>query len=70
MDNIRFDFSDFHRYGSAFYQFLGLRKRGPDGKILNPWNIAYGASSLGLKAASLVIGAVSFAAILMIWLGR
>ena len=24
----------------------------------------------GLKAASLVIGAVSFAAILMIWLGR
>ena len=27
MDNICFDFSDLHRYGSAFYQFLGLRKR-------------------------------------------
>ena len=27
MDNIRFDFSDLHRYDNAFYQFLGLRKR-------------------------------------------
>lgn len=27
MDNISFDFSDFHRHGSAFYQFLALRKR-------------------------------------------
>ena len=27
MDNIRFDFSDFHRYGSAFYEFLALRKQ-------------------------------------------
>lgn len=26
MDNIRFDFSDFHRYGRAFYEFLALRK--------------------------------------------
>ena len=24
MNNIRFDFSDFHRYGSAFYEFLAL----------------------------------------------
>lgn len=27
MDNICFDFSSFHRHGSAFYQFLALRKR-------------------------------------------
>lgn len=27
MDNIHFDFSDFHRYGSAFYDFLALRKQ-------------------------------------------
>lgn len=27
MDNICFDFSNFHRHGSAFYQFLALRKR-------------------------------------------
>ena len=27
MENIRFDFSDFHRYGRAFYQFLALRKK-------------------------------------------
>jgi N-acyl-L-homoserine lactone synthetase len=27
MDCVRFDFSDMHRYGSAFYQFLGLRKQ-------------------------------------------
>lgn len=27
MNNIRFDFSDFHRYGSAFYEFLALRKQ-------------------------------------------
>ncbi len=26
MENIRFDFSDFHRHGSAFYEFLALRK--------------------------------------------
>lgn len=27
MENIRFDFSDFHRHGRAFYDYLGLRKR-------------------------------------------
>lgn len=27
MDNIRFDFSDFHRHGRAFYEFLALRKQ-------------------------------------------
>lgn len=27
MNNIRFDFSDFHRYGSAFYEFLALGKQ-------------------------------------------
>jgi len=27
MDNICFDFSDFHRHGSAFYKFLALRKQ-------------------------------------------
>ncbi|MEO8241721.1 MAG: acyl-homoserine-lactone synthase [bacterium] len=27
MENIRFDFSDFHRYGRAFYEFLQLRKK-------------------------------------------
>jgi N-acyl-L-homoserine lactone synthetase len=27
MDNLRFDFSTFHRHGNAFYQFLSLRKR-------------------------------------------
>ena len=27
MDNIRFDFSDFHQHGSAFYEFLQLRKK-------------------------------------------
>lgn len=27
MENIRFDFSDFHRHGSSFYQFLALRKK-------------------------------------------
>ncbi len=27
MENIRFDFSDFHRHGTAFYDYLGLRKR-------------------------------------------
>ena len=27
MENIRFDFSDFHRHGRAFYEFLELRKR-------------------------------------------
>ena len=27
MDSIRFDFSDFHRHGPAFYEFLSLRKR-------------------------------------------
>jgi N-acyl-L-homoserine lactone synthetase len=27
MDNITFDFSDFHRHGSAFYEFLTLRKQ-------------------------------------------
>ena len=27
MENIRFDFSDFHRHGRAFYEFLQLRKR-------------------------------------------
>lgn len=27
MENIRFDFSDFHRYGRAFYEFLALRKK-------------------------------------------
>ena len=27
MDNIRFDFSDFHRHGRAFYGFLELRKK-------------------------------------------
>lgn len=27
MENIHFDFSDFHRYGSAFYEFLALRKQ-------------------------------------------
>ena len=26
MDNIRFDFSNFHRHGSAFYDYLALRK--------------------------------------------
>jgi N-acyl-L-homoserine lactone synthetase len=27
MDNIRFDFSSFHRHGRAFYEFLALRKQ-------------------------------------------
>ena len=27
MENIRFDFSDFHQHGRAFYEFLQLRKR-------------------------------------------
>jgi len=27
MENIRFDFSDFHRHGRAFYEFLELRKK-------------------------------------------
>ena len=27
MENIRFDFSDFHRHGRAFYEFLALRKK-------------------------------------------
>ncbi len=27
MQNIRFDFSNFHRHGSAFYDFLALRKK-------------------------------------------
>ena len=27
MHNVRFDFSDFHRHGTAFYQFLALRKK-------------------------------------------
>jgi N-acyl-L-homoserine lactone synthetase len=27
MDNIRFDFSDFHHHGRAFYEFLQLRKK-------------------------------------------
>ena len=27
MENIRFDFSDFHQHGSAFYEFLQLRKK-------------------------------------------
>jgi N-acyl-L-homoserine lactone synthetase len=27
MENIQFDFSDFHRHGRAFYEFLALRKR-------------------------------------------
>ncbi len=27
MQNISFDFSDFHRYGPAFYEFLALRKK-------------------------------------------
>ena len=27
MENIRFDFSDFHRHGRAFYEYLELRKR-------------------------------------------
>lgn len=27
MDTVRFDFSDFHRHGTAFYEFLALRKR-------------------------------------------
>ncbi len=27
MQNIRFDFSDFHRHGRAFYEFLELRKK-------------------------------------------
>ena len=27
MENIRFDFSDFHRHGRAFYEFLALRKQ-------------------------------------------
>ncbi len=27
MDNICFDFSDFHRHGNAFYKFLALRKQ-------------------------------------------
>ena len=27
MENIRFDLSDFHRHGSAFYEFLALRKK-------------------------------------------
>ena len=27
MENIKFDFSDFHRHGRAFYEFLALRKR-------------------------------------------
>ena len=27
MENICFDFSDFHRHGRAFYEFLALRKR-------------------------------------------
>ena len=27
MENIQFDFSDFHRYGRAFYEFLELRKQ-------------------------------------------
>lgn len=27
MNNISFDFSDFHRHGSAFYDFLALRKQ-------------------------------------------
>ncbi len=27
MENIRFDFSDFHRHGRAFYEFLQLRKQ-------------------------------------------
>jgi N-acyl-L-homoserine lactone synthetase len=27
MDNLRFDFSNLHTHGNAFYQFLGLRKR-------------------------------------------
>lgn len=27
MKNIRFDFSDFHQHGCAFYQFLALRKK-------------------------------------------
>ena len=27
MENIQFDFSDFHRYGRAFYEFLELRKK-------------------------------------------
>ncbi len=27
MDNITFDFSNFHRHGSAFYEFLTLRKQ-------------------------------------------
>ena len=27
MENIRFDFSDFHQHGRAFYEFLQLRKK-------------------------------------------
>ncbi len=27
MQNVRFDFSNFHRHGSAFYDFLALRKK-------------------------------------------
>ena len=27
MENIRFDFSNFHRHGTAFYDFLALRKQ-------------------------------------------
>lgn len=27
MENIRFDFSNFHRHGTAFYDFLALRKK-------------------------------------------
>lgn len=27
MENITFDFSDFHKFGPAFYDYLGLRKR-------------------------------------------
>ena len=27
MENLRFDFSDLHRYGRAFYEFLALRKQ-------------------------------------------
>lgn len=27
MDNLRFDFSDLHRHGRAFYEFLALRKQ-------------------------------------------
>ena len=27
MDNLRFDFSDLHKYGRAFYEFLALRKQ-------------------------------------------